>query len=281
MLKIKLVKLLILLCLTVFITTSHKRNLTEGLKNNTEKKLSDFIHNTTLIGSIIEKWNNFTNSIFNMFSSKPQEKKFDINQHVSEFNRQIADFLNQKMPSGNFTNFLDIFTDKLTEYINITKLNEDTQKEYLTKYFGITENVTEFLRHGLFEKSDNFSQISEKLENLMDKISGYFNSTNYTNFTDYVDDWTKGVFDTEKPFRNYVYYYYETYFYPKEYQKFSNCNSQELDRCGHKCKEKNHVLCGCYKNIKNENLVDCVCADSIVMCKIKHYHNQAEPKKDM
>jgi hypothetical protein len=276
------IKLLILLCFLVFITSSHKNDNTtrEPIKNNTSE-LSDFNTNTTLVNSIIEKWNNFTNSIFNMFSSKPQKKKLEDNKNVLEFNRQIADFLNKKMPSANLTHFIDLFTDKLNKYINMTAINEKIEEELSEKYLGLSENLTEFLLHGLFQKSDDFSQITEKLENLMNKISGYFSSTNYTNFTDYVSDWTKGLLDNEKPITNFIYYYYETYFYPNEYEKFSNCNAHELDRCGHICKEKNNVLCGCYKNVKQKDFVDCVCADNFVMCKIKHFHNQVQTKKEM
>jgi hypothetical protein len=263
-------------------------NWTQGMYNKTER-ISEYFGNNSMVDSIVDKWNTFTDSLYNLFTRHPRAGTAkDLQHHIKDFNRKISDYLKKNMPNENYTELLGDFSDKMSSYIkDAGGKGTDYLKNFSDKFYDFSDNISDYLEQS-FKDTDKKLKPREKFTNFLDRIGDYFRS-NYTKYNDYYKNYKEGTLkDTDYHAPDtllYLYHKHESYRYPDKHKSML-CSEAQLDRCGHKCAEQKKVLCGCYVIKANRNKkpdVDCVCADSKPMCDVKHTHVDAgkDPKKDI
>jgi hypothetical protein len=224
---------------------------------------------------------------------KNEAESNDFKDTLSKFNTQIQNFFKEKMPEENFSSMQNRLMHKLTEYFQSERMGEEAMKLFGSKFNDISTNITKYLNEEFSFQRNELSSRREQFRSFLDKIGDYFKS-NFTCFRDYLENLSSRKKEKiDKSEENlpeelrYIFHYHEHYYYYPEHMKFRTCTGSQIDKCHHKCIEQKKVLCGCYiieeeeektkakdKGRDRGSAVDCVCADSVTLCGIKHTHTE-------
>lgn len=258
-------------------------------KTEAETKKSEE-NQQSVLSTIYDKWNNFTQSLSDMLSFKEKEPD-TFTKQINEFQIKVSEYLKKKIPNENFKELIDTFSKKITDMSKtIAKSEDKTKKMFMDKFNDFVANFTKYIEDWfttLSKSKDIKTDAKDYLSTSMDKVLNYFNS-NYTDFKEYFNwlDQNKTKSDVkpvEKTFPNdkfrYFIHWHEYFFYPSDR---ASCQKEQTEKCNHLCQEDNKVLCGCYVHKeKDKPTVDCVCAESQLKCDIKHTHVSGDKKKDI
>jgi hypothetical protein len=272
--------ILVILSISLSLQTHHqhhkeKNDTKSNITSNLTDKISDYFTDFPLISTITEKWNNFTNAVYDFFNYKhPRTGNIeDLRKHMKDFNTKISDFFKTNMKGENYSLILDKFSDRMSFYMRQAGKNNATLQTFSDKFYDFSDNVTDWLKYGYDEVKEKGKNTTDKFNDFLRKVGDYFHS-NYTSFNTFIEECRKGNCPTTEPCPNCLYEF--TYHYHRGYKRKNSrsCDSDQLDMCGHKCQENQKVLCDCYVLLDKNNQVDCVCADNVSMCDLKHTHSE-------